>query len=70
MIGQLDRTTWDGVPLEWELRVEVAIEDLVEHTPGARCLEDVERLTGRHWADLLTEEAGIPREIVRGITGR
>jgi hypothetical protein len=46
-----------------------AARRLVSETPGARDLDDVARITGRPYGDLLQEMTGIDRAYVHLITG-
>lgn len=46
-----------------------AAHRLVEATEGARDLDDVTRITGRPYGELLAEATGIDRAYVRLITG-
>ena len=46
-----------------------AAKRLVSDTPGARDLDDVARITGRPYGELLAEATGIDRAHVRLITG-
>jgi hypothetical protein len=46
-----------------------AAKRLVSDTLGARDLDDVARITGRPYGDLLAEATGIDRAYVRLLTG-
>lgn len=52
-----------------EIALREASVRLIQRTPGATNLDDVARLTGRPWGDLLAEESDLPRDLVRRITG-
>ena len=53
--------------IEAELRLHEAALELIESTPGARNLEDVERITGIDWRKLLAEVSGLSLESVRHV---
>jgi hypothetical protein len=53
-----------------ELRLREASVRIIKRVPGARSLDDVQRLTGRDWGDALSEEAQVPRTVVKAITGK
>jgi transcriptional regulator with GAF, ATPase, and Fis domain len=52
---------------EQEIALHGAAKRIIQRTPGASSLDDVERLTGSDWGDLLAGESGIAREVVRRI---
>lgn len=51
--------------LDAQMRILDAMTVIVERTPGASTLEDVERMTGRPWDELLAEETGLTVEVIR-----
>ncbi len=40
--------------------ISEAAAELINQTPGAAYIDDVARIRGRRWTDLLAEETGIP----------
>jgi hypothetical protein len=52
-----------------EALLHQAVDHLIETTPGAVTLADIGRIRQAPWADLLAAEAGLPREVVRAVTG-
>jgi hypothetical protein len=55
--------------LDTEIQLHQASIDLITRTPDAETLEDVARITGRPFSDLLAEETGVPRDVVERIIG-
>jgi hypothetical protein len=52
-----------------EVVLHEAAAQLIDATPGAENLADVGRIRERDWGDLLAEETGLSRPLVRAVTG-
>jgi len=67
-------TMTDHEPTIDELETEVRLSDaaiaLIDRTDGAKSLNDVERVVGRPFPELLAEETGIDLGTVQEITSR
>jgi hypothetical protein len=78
VVARLLKPTWrpgdagDPEPIRAALKLKLheASLRIIAGVPGAVDLGDVERLSGRDWGDVLAEEAQVPRDIVRLLTGR
>jgi hypothetical protein len=63
------KITWPSSELydDPELVLIEAAQRLIERTKGAQSVRDVERITRRSKGDLLADESGLDREVVRQI---